>query len=112
MMFLWLIPFVPFIYGLWAIESKLNKLEHRTHRLEKTMSADRAALDAKIQEVAAKYDSTIANIKAVIAALQAKVGTSADFQSEVDALQAVVDKETTDDPGAPAAAPTDPAPSA
>jgi hypothetical protein len=115
MMFLWLIPFVPFIFGLWAIERKLNKLEHRTHRLEITMSADRAALDAKIQEVAAKYDTTIADIKAVIAALQAKIGTSADFQAEVDALQAVVDKETSDDPGAPVVTPApvdEPAPSA
>jgi hypothetical protein len=70
-------------------------------KLEKTMAADRAALDAKIQQLATRFDNVVADLKTVIVNLQAKIDQGsqpADFQIEVDMLQGVLDKANAVDP--------------
>ena len=62
--------------------------------LEKKMAADKAALDAKLDELAAKLTNVIADLQKVIDA----GGSAEDFQPEVDKLQAMVDALNTADP--------------
>lgn len=64
------------------------------------MSADRAALDAKIQEVATRNENVIADFQKKVKDLQDKLdaGATLDFQAEVDVLQGVLDKANAADP--------------
>jgi hypothetical protein len=67
---------------------------YQLHRLERIMAADKAALDAKIDEV-------ISIVEKAVADFQAKIDAGAqavDFQPEVDKLQSLVDAVKAADP--------------
>lgn len=79
-----------------------SKLKH----IEETIMAELAELNSKIAELEAKVDLDVAQGAQVIVAINAllaKIPANVDYQPQIDALNAIIGKVTSDNPAIQAA---------
>lgn len=82
------------------LNAKIEQLDNIERKVTKIM-ANLQELEAKIAELSLKVDEDIAQGAAIITAvndLLARIPPSADYQPQIDALNAIIAKVTSDNP--------------